>query len=148
VVSRVDQGRTRARREKSEPEAEARPVDATSLVPPLPIHSVVAPDGTQIGDLPEVDAPTMVKMYRTMLLIRALDERMMILQRQGRVGFYGTCTGQEAVPIGTAAALAASDWIFPGLREGAAMLYRGYSLETYVCQIFGNARSSATTATS
>lgn len=80
----------------------------------------------------------MTRMYRFMLLIRLLDERMMILQRQGRIGFYGACTGQEAPPVGTAAALAPDDWIFPGLREGVAMLYRGFPLETYLCQVFGN----------
>lgn len=78
-------------------------------------------------------------IYRTMLLNRRLDERMMILQRQGRVGFYGTCTGQEAVPAAVAAALAPNDWVFPGLREGAVMLHRGYPLVRYVAQVFGNA---------
>ncbi|MCC7384265.1 MAG: 3-methyl-2-oxobutanoate dehydrogenase [Deltaproteobacteria bacterium] len=77
-------------------------------------------------------------MYRMMMTIRLLDERMMILQRQGRIGFYGACTGQEVPPIATAAALEPTDWIFPALREGAAMLYRGFDLETYVCQVFGN----------
>jgi pyruvate dehydrogenase E1 component alpha subunit/2-oxoisovalerate dehydrogenase E1 component alpha subunit len=102
------------------------------------LYRVVSPDGELAGEMPSIDAETMARMYRYMLLIRLLDERMMILQRQGRVGFYGACTGQEAPPIGTAAAIRPSDWIFPGLREGVAMLYRGYPLETYVCQVFGN----------
>ncbi|MCK6549961.1 thiamine pyrophosphate-dependent enzyme [Myxococcota bacterium] len=106
---------------------------------PLPLYRVIAPDGTRVGDLPDIDVATMLRMYRGMLLIRLLDERMMILQRQGRIGFYGACTGQEAPPIGTVAALADSDWIFPGLREGSGMLYRGFPLETYICQVYGNA---------
>lgn len=77
-------------------------------------------------------------MYREMVRLRALDERMMKLQRQGRVGFYGACTGQEAVPIASAAALRDTDWVFPALREGAVMLWRGYDLITYVSQVFGN----------
>jgi pyruvate dehydrogenase E1 component alpha subunit/2-oxoisovalerate dehydrogenase E1 component alpha subunit len=106
---------------------------------PLPrLHQVIGPDGQVVGDLPEIDERTLHQIHRTMTLIRLLDERMMILQRQGRVGFYGACTGQEAPPVGTAAALDPSEWIFPGLREGAAMLYRGFSLETYVSQVFGN----------
>src|SRR5688572_28094453 len=92
------------------------------------LHRVLAPDGTQVGELPDIDQATMLKVYRSMLLVRLLDERMMIMQRQGRIGFYGACTGQEAPPVGTAAALAATDWIFPGLREGVAMLYRGFPL--------------------
>ena len=83
-----------------------------------------------------------LRIYREMVRLRALDERMMTLQRQGRVGFYGAATGQEAVPIGCAAALRDTDWIFPALREGAVMLWRGFDLETYISQVFGNSRDS------
>jgi len=78
------------------------------------------------------------EIYRAMVLIRTLDERMMTLQRQGRVGFYGACTGQEAACVASAYALRQSDWIFPALREGAAMLLRGFQLVPYICQVFGN----------
>lgn len=77
-------------------------------------------------------------IYRGMLRIRLLDERMMLHQRQGRIGFYGACTGQEATPVAVAEAIEDSDWIFPGLREGAAMLQRGYPLVPYLGQVFGN----------
>jgi pyruvate dehydrogenase E1 component alpha subunit/2-oxoisovalerate dehydrogenase E1 component alpha subunit len=63
---------------------------------------------------------------------------MMTLQRQGRIGFYGACTGQEAACIGSAFALRPTDWIFPALREGAAMLLRGFPLVPYIAQVFGN----------
>ena len=36
-----------------------------------------------------------VRIYEHMLLLRALDGRMMSLQRQGRIGFYGEAMGQE-----------------------------------------------------
>src|SRR5262245_51028636 len=65
---------------------------------------------------------------------------MVMLQRQGRVGFYGACTGQEAAVVGTALAAAPSDWIFPALRENAIMLVRGFSLASYVAQVYGNSR--------
>ncbi len=80
----------------------------------------------------------LLDVYRAMLLIRTLDERMMTLQRQGRIGFYGACTGQEAACIGSAFALRPADWIFPALREGVAMLLRGFSLVPYISQVFGN----------
>lgn len=111
-------------------------------VPEPTLHRVVDPDGKLVGRLPDVGADTLREMYRVMVLIRTLDERMIILQRQGRVGFYGACTGQEATPIATALALRPTDWIFPALREGAAMLARGFDLETYVSQVFGNAKDS------
>jgi len=52
--------------------------------------------------------------------LRVMDERMMTLQRQGRIFFYLACTGQEACNVGTAAPLVADDWIVPGYRQLAA----------------------------
>ena len=81
---------------------------------------------------------TLLALYRAMTRIRVVDERMGTLQRAGRVGFHGGCTGQEAACIGSAAALRPSDWVFQALREGAAMLLRGFPLVTYLAQCFGN----------
>jgi pyruvate dehydrogenase E1 component alpha subunit/2-oxoisovalerate dehydrogenase E1 component alpha subunit len=101
-----------------------------------------APKGVVANGAPgkrgEVEPEQLLRMYRGMLRIRTVDERMMTLQRQGRIGFYGACTGQEAACIGSAMALEPSDWIFPALREGAAMLLRGYPLVPYLAQVFGN----------
>ena len=89
-------------------------------------------------DAPPLPREVLLRLYREMVRLRTLDERMMTLQRQGRVGFYGACTGQEAATLASAIALEASDWIFPALREGGAMLLRGFPLVPYLCQIFGN----------
>src|SRR5205823_11070330 len=51
------------------------------------------------GAPPRVAPELLLRLYREMLRLRTLDERMMTLQRQGRVGFYGACTGQEAATI-------------------------------------------------
>jgi pyruvate dehydrogenase E1 component alpha subunit/2-oxoisovalerate dehydrogenase E1 component alpha subunit len=66
-----------------------------------------------------------------------MDERLLALQRQGRIGFYGTCKGQEAATVGSGAALEREDWAFPALREGAVLLMRGFPLERYVAQLMG-----------
>jgi pyruvate dehydrogenase E1 component alpha subunit len=87
----------------------------------------------------EIPRETLLRLYREMVRLRTVDERMMTLQRQGRVGFYGACTGQEAATLASAIALEPSDWIFPALREGGAMLLRGFPLVPYLCQVFGNA---------
>jgi pyruvate dehydrogenase E1 component alpha subunit len=79
------------------------------------------------------------RIFRTMVLLRTLDERMLRLQRQGRLGFYLTSTGEEATHIGAAAALRTSDWFYSAYREVGAALYRGYPLRTFMCQLFGNA---------
>lgn len=78
------------------------------------------------------------RAYRWMLLARTLDSRMLALQRQGRVGFYGAATGQEAVGIGTGLAVAAEDWVFPGLREQVVALVRSYPLVRYVHHLFAD----------
>jgi pyruvate dehydrogenase E1 component alpha subunit/2-oxoisovalerate dehydrogenase E1 component alpha subunit len=123
---------------KSKRSASERIAQSPFDLPEIPLHQVIDPSGKAVGVLPKTDRALRLRMYRTMQLIRLLDERMMILQRQGRIGFYGACTGQEAAPVGTVAALEDRDWIFPALREGVTMLYRGFDLETYVCQVFGN----------
>lgn len=117
-------------------------VDPRAVVPEPTLHQVLDHEGRLVGERPDIDDGTIQKIYRFMKMIRALDERMMILQRQGRVGFYGACTGQEATPVATAAALRDTDWLFPALREGVMMLYRGYDLETYVSQVFGNSKDA------
>jgi pyruvate dehydrogenase E1 component alpha subunit/2-oxoisovalerate dehydrogenase E1 component alpha subunit len=86
----------------------------------------------------QVPAALRLSMYRHMLRVRAIDERMSGLQRQGRIGFYGAATGQEAPPVATALALQSNDWVFPALREGAVMLVRGFPLARYLAQLFGN----------
>lgn len=87
---------------------------------------------------PRLPRETLLRMYREMRKMRVLETRMVGLQRQGRVGFYGTCTGQEATPIATALATEPGDWIFPALRESSIMLVRGFPLEKYLAQVFGN----------
>ncbi len=87
---------------------------------------------------PTIHRDTLLRLYREMVRLRVLDERMMTLQRQGRVGFYGACTGQEAATLASAIVLEPSDWIFPALRESGAMLLRGFPMVPYLCQVFGN----------
>ena len=80
-------------------------------------------------------------MFRTMLLVRLLDERCMNLQRQGRLAFYGTATGEEAAVVASGYALAPDDMVFPALRQGGVLLLRGFPLERYFGHLFGNAES-------
>ncbi len=105
----------------------------------MPLRQVLGDGhGIEGAEVPKVAPEELKKAFRTMLLVRALDVRLTNLQRQGRIGFYGACTGQEATPIGTAMALKPDDWVFPALREGSAALYRGFRLSHYVAQCIGN----------
>ncbi len=86
-----------------------------------------------------IDKQLALQLYRGMQKIRIVDARMMALQRQGRIGFYGEALGQEAAVVGAAAAMQPQDWLIPALREAGAGLYRGLTLDSYIAQIFGNA---------
>ncbi len=73
-----------------------------------------------------------------MLVTRVLDERMMAAQRQGRLSFYMQCTGEEAAVIGATAALDDADMIMAQYREQGALVYRGFSYDEFMNQLFGN----------
>jgi pyruvate dehydrogenase E1 component alpha subunit/2-oxoisovalerate dehydrogenase E1 component alpha subunit len=96
------------------------------------------PEGEPVGPLPDVPRDDLRALFRHMVMMRVLDQRMLSLQRQGRIGFYGTATGQEAAVTGSAYALRASDWVFPALREMGVSLWRGTTLRDIVCQLIGN----------
>src|SRR5262245_23332409 len=68
-------------------------------------------------------------LYRSMLLGRRLDERMVRLQRQGRIGTFAPTKGQEAAQIGSIFTLRPADWMVPSFRETAAMIWRGWPIE-------------------
>lgn len=88
---------------------------------------------------PGLSVDEVVFLYRAMLRARLLDERLVLLQRQGRIGFHIGCLGEEACILGSAYALRESDWLFPCYREFAAALLRGMPLQRYVDNMFGNA---------
>jgi pyruvate dehydrogenase E1 component alpha subunit len=100
---------------------------------------VLAPDGSVVGPLPTVEPTFLRELHRAMVRVRVLDERMLKLQRQGRIGFYAEARGQEAAVIGGVAALEARDWVVPAHRELGAALYRGLPLASVVAQLYGNA---------
>ncbi len=107
----------------------------------FPLYRVVDEDGALVGDPDEVTLPdeALLRLYRWMVLNRTLDERMITLQRQGRIGFYIGSIGEEATVFGSAAAMAERDWIFPCYREHGAAFLRGMPLVTFICDLFGNA---------
>jgi pyruvate dehydrogenase E1 component alpha subunit len=107
--------------------------------PDVGLFTVLREDGTaDPATDPHLDPERLVSAYRHMRRLRILDARMIVLQRQGRVGFYGACTGQEAVPIATGLVAGQDDWVFPALREQSVMLVRGFPLDRFVAQVFGN----------
>ena len=92
---------------------------------------------------PKIDPELVMALYKHMVLVRVLDERMVLLQRQGRIGFHIGSLGEEAAILGSAAALRDNDWLFPCYREFGAALWRGMTLEAYMHNMFGNGSDPA-----
>ncbi len=78
---------------------------------------------------PDIPPDLLKRLYRAMLLGRRLDERMVRLQRQGRIGTFAPIKGQEASQMGSVVTLRPTDWMVPSFRETAAMLWRGWPIE-------------------
>jgi 2-oxoisovalerate dehydrogenase E1 component alpha subunit len=103
------------------------------------LRRVLDDDGNVIpgAKVPDISDEQLLKLFDTMMLTRIMDDRMMRLQRQGRLGFYMKSIGEEASHFAVAA-LRDSDWIFPSYREQGAWFWRGYTVETFIHQLFGN----------
>jgi len=92
---------------------------------------------------PGISLDETIELYRHLVLTRIVDERLVTLQRQGRIGFHIGSLGEEAAIIGSAYAMREVDWIFPCYREFGAALLRGMELQSFVDNMFGNANDSA-----
>lgn len=106
--------------------------------------SVLDADGSVDNALdPDLSDDLLMKLYRFMLLGRRFDERLVSLQRQGRVGTFPPVSGQEAAHLGPVAVLKDSDWMVPAFRETTAELWRGRSLESVILSIAGFSEGAA-----
>jgi pyruvate dehydrogenase E1 component alpha subunit len=77
---------------------------------------------------PKLPDDELLQLYRAMYLSREADQRMLKLQRQGRIGTFGPGTGQEAAFCGPTFALTDKDWLLGSFREPGARLMRGEPL--------------------
>jgi 2-oxoisovalerate dehydrogenase E1 component alpha subunit len=104
---------------------------------------VLLEDGSLDPDTdPGLSLDEVTRAYRAMVETRYLDERLTALQRQGRIGFHVGSLGEEAAIVGAALALRNDDWIFPCYREFGAALMRGFPLQSFIDNMFGNARDT------
>jgi 2-oxoisovalerate dehydrogenase E1 component alpha subunit len=99
-------------------------------------HSLLESRKKDLGlDLSDED---LRKLYTTMVRVRKMDEKFVILQRQGRIGFYLACRGQEATHIGAAYAMEEDDWFVPHYRDQGIPLLKGVAMERLAHQCFAN----------
>ncbi|KAI5778181.1 thiamine diphosphate-binding protein [Geopyxis carbonaria] len=107
----------------------------------MPTYRVVNADGTFVDtsrsplDIGEAKA---VRMYQAMVTTSIMDLIMYDSQRQGRISFYMVSAGEEGIAVGSAAALEDDDVMYSQYREQGALMYRGYSLDEFMNQLFAN----------
>lgn len=89
---------------------------------------------------PHLDAETLRGGLRNMLKTRVYDERMLKMQRQGKMSFYMKCTGEEAVAVAQATALRPSDMLFATYRQQGLLITRGHSMLDMMCHCLSNSR--------
>ena len=87
---------------------------------------------------PKLDADTLRKILRDMILQRIYDDRMYRAQRQGKTSFYMKATGEEAIAITAAVALDREDMHFPTYRQQGLLIARGYPLFDMMCHVYAN----------
>src|ERR1700712_5080234 len=56
---------------------------------------------------------TLMDLYKKLLLPRLIEEKMLLLLRQGRISKWFSGIGQEAISVGTTLALDTDEWIMP-----------------------------------
>ncbi|HWA29820.1 MAG TPA: thiamine pyrophosphate-dependent enzyme, partial [Rhizomicrobium sp.] len=125
--------------EVARPDIDAKAHEITSLA--YSLIRVLDDSGKALGPWnPKLDAETLRRALKNMILTRAYDDRMYRAQRQGKTSFYMKCTGEEAVAMGAAYALERDDMCFPSYRQQGLLIARGYPLVEMMNQVYSNAR--------
>ena len=79
----------------------------------------------------------LLEIYKKLLLPRLIEERMLILLRQGKISKWFSGIGQEAISIGVTSALNSNDIIFPMHRNLGVFTSRDIDLKKLFCQLMG-----------
>ncbi|GFN97149.1 2-oxoisovalerate dehydrogenase subunit alpha, mitochondrial [Plakobranchus ocellatus] len=108
----------------------------------IPVYRALNRDGVFVDESqdPNLDEDTIIKMYKDMTLLNTMDRVLYDSQRQGRISFYMTNYGEEGTHIGSAAALDPKDLVFGQYREAGVLMWRGFPLEQFIHQCYGNCK--------
>lgn len=112
------------------------------------VARLLNPDGERVADpdldpwVKDISLDTLRGLYRDMVIVRRIDTEGIALQRQGQVGLWAPCQGQEAVQVGTARAFRDDDFVFPSYREIGVNYVRGAKPADFVLAWRGEAHST------
>ena len=127
-----------------QPEDLNRPDPATCTTDDTVEHAkglirVLNDEGEAKGEWdPNLDAATMIQGLEYMMRLRIFDDRMIKMQRTGKLSFYMRSFGEEAIAIAQTMALEEQDWLFPSYRQPGAQFVRGRDMVSMICHCIGN----------
>lgn len=98
-------------------------------------------EGNALGAwAPHLDAETLRRGLKYMILTRAFDDRMYRAQRQGKTSFYMQSFGEEAISVAQSMVLSPEDMCFPSYRQQGLLIARDYPIVEMMNQIYSNKR--------
>jgi 2-oxoisovalerate dehydrogenase E1 component len=80
---------------------------------------------------------TLIDLYKAILKPRMIEEKMLVLLRQGKIGKWFSGIGQEAISVGTVMALHKDEYILPMHRNLGIFTGRGIPLNRLFSQFTG-----------
>lgn len=103
--------------------------------------STSAAAARQAAPVGEPTPAELLGYYRDMVRTRTFDQQMVVLQRQGKIGFTIPCEGEEACHVGAAAVFDRErDWIFPSYRQQGMAIALGVPISELCHQMFNTAK--------
>lgn len=81
----------------------------------------------------------LIRLYQSLLLPRMIEEKMLVLLRQGRISKWFSGIGQEAIAVGATLAMEPQEWILPLHRNLGVFTARGMPLSKLFLQWQGDA---------
>src|SRR6476620_5581322 len=79
-------------------------------------------------DAKDLKADDLRNIYKSLLWPRLIEEKMLVLLRQGRISKWFSGIGQEAISVGATMALQHDEWIMPLHRNLGVFISRGMPL--------------------
>src|SRR3954468_3599442 len=80
----------------------------------------------------------LIELYKNLLLSRLIEEKMLVLLRQGKISKWFSGIGQEAISVGATLAMQNDEWIMPLHRNLGVFTSRNMPLKKLFMQWQGN----------